>query len=58
MKLASRSKLDPFDFLRILPAIAQLVGDVVAALKDKKITKEEVEKIGADLIAIVGTVAD
>ncbi len=56
MRLASRAKLSPFDFLALLPAVADLVGDVVVVVSDKRVTPEEIAIIGADLVAIVQSV--
>lgn len=43
-------------WITILPKVASLVGDVVAALKDGKVTDDEVQRIGSDLVAIVAAV--
>ena len=45
------------EWLAILPKIAALVNEVVVALKDGQLTREEVERIGADFVAIVASVA-
>lgn len=45
------------EWFQILPHIAALVGDTIAVLRDGKVTKEEADKLGADLIAIVAAVA-
>lgn len=56
MRLAARSKLSPIDLLGILPAIADLIGDVVDMVRDGKVTPEEITAVGTDLIAIVQAV--
>jgi hypothetical protein len=56
MRLAARSKLSPIDFLGLLPAIADLIGDVVDMVRDGKVTAEEITAVGTDLIAIVQAV--
>lgn len=45
------------EWIQILPKLAVLVADAVAILRDGKVTKEEADKLGADLIAIVAAVA-
>lgn len=56
MRHYSAAKLQLGEWLALLPAIASLVGDVVAALHDGHVTPEEVNRIGQDLFDIVGTV--
>lgn len=51
-----KSKIDVFKWIAVLPSIAELVGEVVDALKDKRLSEEELRKIGADLVAIVAAV--
>jgi hypothetical protein len=53
-----KSKLNVFAWVAILPQIAELVGDVVSALKDGRIDGEEAKSIGERLVAIVAAVVD
>lgn len=53
-----KSKLNVFAWVAILPQIAELVGDVVSALKDGRIDGEEAKHIGERLVAIVAAVVD
>lgn len=53
-----KSKLNVFAWVAILPQIAELVGDVVSALKDGRIDAEEAKSIGERLVAIVAAVVD
>jgi hypothetical protein len=54
--MLARSKLNVFDWIAILPRIASLIGDVVEALRDGKLSPDEVTRIGGELIAIVASV--
>lgn len=51
-----RSKLSPVKFIELLPAIGALVGQIVSALKDGKISAEEVSDIGGKLVSLVASV--
>lgn len=49
-------KINLLEWFAIIPKIASLVDEIADALRDKKLTKTEIDKIGADFIAIVGAV--
>lgn len=53
-----KSKLNVLSWVAILPAIAELVGEVVTSLKDGKLDAEEIKHIGERLVAIVAAVVD
>ena len=53
-----KSKLNPMKFLDLLPALGALIATVVDALRDGKITDEEIQAIGEKLIVIVKSVVD
>lgn len=52
------SKLNVLKWVAILPGIAKLVGEVVDALKDGRVTPEEITRIGEDLVALVASVTE
>ena len=54
--MLAKAKLDVFKWIAILPQIAALVGEVVEALSDKRLTQEEIRKIGSDFVAIIASV--
>lgn len=53
-----KSKLNVFKWVAILPAIAELVGTVVDALKDGRVTPDEITRIGEALTGIVASVVE
>lgn len=53
-----KSKLSPLKWIAILPALAELVGEVVDALKDGRLDGAEIERIGGQLASIVAAVVD
>ncbi len=44
------------EWVNILPKLVALVSDVIAALKDGRVTDDEVKRLGSDLVAIVAAV--
>lgn len=54
----TKSKLNVFKWIAILPQIAGLVGDIVDSFKDdKRLDASEILEIGEKLVAIVASVA-
>lgn len=52
----SRSGLSITQWLALLPELAALVSEVVAALRDGRLTEDEVLRIGRSLVALVAAV--
>lgn len=50
------SGLNPSVFLKLIPALAELVGEVVDALRDGRVTDDEIQAIGQKLLALVQAV--
>lgn len=52
----SRSGLQIGQWLALLPELASLVAEVVVAVRDGRVTEDEVRRIGTALVAIVAAV--
>ena len=52
----ARSGLSLGQWLALLPELAALVGEVVAALRDGRVDEAEVRRIGQALVALVAAV--
>jgi NTP pyrophosphatase (non-canonical NTP hydrolase) len=52
----AKAKLNVFEWVAILPAVAALVGEVVQAARDGRLDESEAKRIGEALIAIVAAV--
>jgi hypothetical protein len=52
----TRSGLSLGQWLALLPELATLVGEVVAAVRDGCVTEDEALRLGRALLALVGAV--
>lgn len=56
--MITKSKLNLSKWLSVLPLLAELVGTVVVALKDGRVSSVEATKIGEEFVAIIAAVMD
>lgn len=52
----ARSGLSLGQWLALLPELAALVAEVVAALRDGRVSDDEVSRIGRSLVALIAAV--